>query len=91
MNAEVLIYAYLAICVAMIGFNIACIFVFRMKDKRLDRYSGRFVEIVRQAIENENVTEEHCKFLSKKLKKVNNLMAFDKTLEELFTEDPEQT
>ena len=91
MNAEVLIYAYLAICVAMIGFNIACIFVFRMKDKRLDRYSGRFVEIVRQAIENENVTEEHCKFLSKKLKKVNNLMAFDKTLEELFAEDPEQT
>ena len=30
MKVEVLIYAYLAVCAAMIGFNIACIFVFRV-------------------------------------------------------------
>ena len=91
MKAEVMIYAYLAICVAMIGFNIACIFVFRVKDKRLHRYSQRFIDIVHQAIADGSVTESHCKYLAKKLKKINNLMAFDKALEDLFAQNPEQT
>ena len=91
MKTEVLIYAYLAVCVAMIGFNIACIVVFRMKDKRLEHYSRRFIKMVRQTIEDQIVTEKHCKFLSKKLKKINHLMAFDKTLEDLFVQDPKQT
>ena len=91
MKAEILIYAYLAICVAMIGFNIACIFVFRAKDKRLEHYSKHFIRVVRQAIEEQNVTEAHCTYLARKLKKVNNLMAFDMTLEELFAQNPDQT
>lgn len=91
MKAEVLIYAYLAVCTAMIGFNIVCIFVFCIKDKQLEYYSSRFIKIVRQAIENQTVTEEHCKYLSKKLKKINHFMAFDKTLEELFAQAPKQT
>lgn len=91
MKAEILIYAYLAVCAAMIGFNIACIFVFRVKDKRLDHYSRRFIKIVRQVIEDRTVTEEHCKYLSRKLKKINNLMAFDMTLDDLFAQNPEQT
>lgn len=90
MKAEVLIYAYLAVCAAMIGFHIACIFAFRVKDKRLHHYSRRFIQIVRQVIEDRAVTEAHCKYLSQKLKKINHLMAFDKTLEELFARDPEQ-
>ena len=90
MKVEILIYAYLAVCAAMIGFNIVCIFLFRIKDKRLERYSSRFVIIVRQTIADGTVTEDHRKFLSKKLKKINNLMAFDKTLEELFAQDPSQ-
>ena len=90
MKAEILIYAYLAVCAAMIGFNIACIFVFRAKDKRLYRHSQRFIKVVRQVIEDRSVTEKHCKYLSGKLKKINNLMAFDKTLEELYAQNPEQ-
>ena len=91
MKAEILIYAYLAVCVAMIGFNIACIFVFRVKDKCLDHYSRRFIKIVHQVIAERTVTEDHCKYLSKKLKKINNLMAFDMTLDDLFSQNPEQT
>ena len=91
MKAEILIYAYLAVCAAMIGFNVVCMFIFHVKDKRLDRYSTRFIKIVHQVIEDQTVTEEHCKYLSKKLKKINNLMAFDKTLEELFPQNPKQT
>ena len=90
MKAEVLIYAYLAVCAAMIGFNIVCIFIFRAKDKRLNHYSERFIKIVRQVIEDRTVTEAHCKYLSHKLKKINNLMAFDKTLEKLYAQNPEQ-
>ena len=91
MKTEVLIYAYLAICAAMIGFNTACTIVFRAKDKHLDKYSQRFIRIVRQASDDHKITEEHCKYLSKKLKKINNFMAFDKTLEELYAQDPQQT
>ena len=91
MKAEVLIYAYLAVCAAMIGFNVVCIFVFRIKDKRQDQYSRRFIKIVQQAVEDGTVAADHCKFLSPKLKKINNLMAFDKTLEELFAQSPQQT
>ena len=90
MKTEVLIYAYLAVCAAMIGFNVVCIFVFRVKDKRLYHCSQRFIRIVHQVIEDRTVTEAHCKYLAKKLKKINNLMAFDKTLEELFAQDPKQ-
>ena len=90
MKAEVLIYAYLAVCAAMIGFNIACIFVFRAKNKRLNHYSQRFIRIVRQVIADRTVTEDHCKYLSRKLKKINNLMAFDKTLDALFAQNPEK-
>ena len=91
MKAEILIYAYLAVCAAMIGFNVVCMFIFHVKDKRLDRYSTRFIKIVHQVIEDQAVTEAHCRYLSKKLKKINNLMAFDKTLEELFPQNPKQT
>ena len=90
MKAEVLIYAYLAVCAAMIGFNVACIFAFRLKDKRLHRHSRRFIKIVRQVIGDQSVTEAHCKYLSRRLKKINNLMAFDKTLDALFAQNPEQ-
>lgn len=90
MKVEMLIYAYLAVCAAMICFNIACIFIFRVKEKRLYRYSRRFIRIVRQVIEDRTVTEAHGKYLSRKLKKINNLMAFDRTLDELFAQNPDQ-
>ena len=57
MKAEILIYAYLVVCAAMIGFNIACIFVFCIKDKRLHHYSQRFIRIVRQTIKDQAITD----------------------------------
>lgn len=90
MQVEVLIYAYLAVCAAMIGFNIICIFVFRHKDKKLDDYSGTFTDKVREQIELPEIDAAHRKCLGKELKNVNNLMAFDKTLGELYTQHPEK-
>ncbi|MBQ9134372.1 MAG: hypothetical protein IJX64_07555 [Clostridia bacterium] len=90
MKVEMLIYAYLAVCAAMIVFNIACIFVFRHKDKKLDDRSSAFTDKVRKQTATDEITEAHRKYLCKKLRHVNHLMAFDKTLEALYIEDPQK-
>lgn len=91
MKVEILIYAYLAICASMILFNIACIFVFRHKDKKLEIRHDAFTKKVSAQIQNGQVDEEHCAYLSKKLRRIDHLMAFDKTLEELCAAQPEKT
>ena len=90
MSVEILIGAYIAVCISMIGFNIVCIFVFRQKDKRLDADSNTFTDEVRKQIELPKVTSEHQRYMMKKLRNINNLMAFDKTMEELYPQEPEK-
>lgn len=90
MKVEILIYAYLVVCAAMILFNIACIFAFRHKDKKIDSYSSTFTDRIREQIELPQIDEGHRQYLSKKLRRINYLMAFDKTLEELYPTDPEK-
>lgn len=88
MKVEILIYAYLAICAAMIAFNIVCIFVFRKKERDIARRSIDFTKIVLQQLELDAVEEKHKDFLRKKLRKINHMMAFDETLEELYAQRP---
>ena len=90
MKVEILIYAYLVVCASMILFNIACIFAFRHKDKKIDSYSSAFVDKIREQIDLPEINAAHRKYLSKKLRRINYLMAFDKTLEELYGEKPEK-
>ena len=90
MKVEILIYAYLAVCASMIAFNIACIIVFRRKDRKINSCKVNFAEEIKRCIENNGVDGQHRKFLTKKLRRINNLMAFDKTLEELFPENPDE-
>lgn len=86
MKVEILIYAYLAICAAMILFNIVCIFVFRKKDKNIEKRSINFADCVEEQLDKETVDEAHKKFLRKKLKKIQHMMAFDETLAKLYAE-----
>lgn len=92
MNVEVLIYAYLAVCAAMIGFNIVCIFVFRHKDKKLDRRSRKYTEQICEIIQTDakGVDERHRDTLRKTLRNPAGLMAFDQTLEKLYAEHPHE-
>lgn len=90
MKVEILIYAYLAICVAMIMFNIVCIFVFRKKDKNIKKRTIDFTESIEEQLSKDTIDEAHKKFLRKKLKKINHMMAFDETLEKLYAQKPEQ-
>ena len=90
MKVEILIYAYLAVCTAMIIFNIVCIFVFRKKDKNIEKRSIDFTDSIEEQFSKDTIDEEHKKFLCKKLKKINHMMAFDETLEKLYEQKPEQ-
>lgn len=95
MHVEVLIYAYLSICLAMILFNCVCIFVFRRQDRTLDRRStdliNRITEQIIRIQDGHRVSEEHILFLRKKLRRTGNLMAFDETVGKLIGERPEET
>ena len=87
---ETLIYTYLAICVSMIIFNIVCIYYFHRRDKVLLRCNNRFAEDILKQIQLEQPDEKHLKDLSKKLTKVNYLMAFDEALERAYEKDPDR-
>lgn len=93
MNIENLIYAYLAVCTAMILFNCACIIVFRRRDRELERWSARLTSQVSGQIRlirnGTPVSQEHIRLLCRKLPRIGNLMAFDETLEKLLDQSPE--
>lgn len=89
MKVEILIYAYLAICAAMIIFNIICIFVFRKKDKNIEKRSIDFTQSIEEQLDKGTIDESHKNFLQKKLKKINHMMAFDETLEKLYETRPD--
>lgn len=95
MNVETLIYAYLAICVSMILFNIACMFVFEARDHKLVKRSLKLEHTVEeQFVRVENgghVSSSHKDYLCKKLRKVPHLMAFDETMERLRQTSPQVT
>jgi hypothetical protein len=92
-HVETLIYAYLAVCTAMILFNCACIFVFRRRDRALRRRSARLAEEIAGQIQllrgGGPVSEEHLQSVRRKLRRVGNLMALDETLETLLAQDPD--
>ena len=59
MKVEILIYAYLAVCAAMIIFNIVCIFVFRKKDKNIEKRSIDFTDSIEEQFSKDTIDEEH--------------------------------
>lgn len=93
MYVETLIYAYLAICMAMILFNCACIFIFRRRDRVLRRHSVRLAEEIDRQIQlrrgGSPVSGEHLRILRRKLRRVRNLMVLDESLEDLLNRDPD--
>lgn len=93
MSVEIMIYAYLFICTSMIIFNIATAFLFRYNAKKTVRISKKFYLKVNEqlnGIKNGlSCDAEHKKYMRKKLKRIGNMLAFDKMLEAAYTEDPE--
>lgn len=93
MNVETLIYAYLAICTSMIVFNCVCIFVFRRRDKVIDRRSFRLEDAVTEQLQRiragEPVEESHKNLLKKRLARAGGLMSLDEALDRLLYRTPQ--
>lgn len=93
MSVEVMIYAYLFVCLAMIIFNIVTAIILKQKDKKTVKISENFSNRVKLQLERVKVgepcDENHKQYMQKRLKKVGNMVAFDKMLEAAYLDDPE--
>ncbi len=90
MKVEILIYIYMIVCVSLMIFNTAYTVIM----KRVNRNIDKFVKIYEREITGQitrincglGVTERHKKFLYRKLKNISQLTAFDKSLENIYTD-----
>ncbi len=93
MKVEVMIYVYLAICVGMIVFNIVNAVMSRRRDKKIIRVSrgfeNRLLDELKWLEENGEVHDSHKKYMTRSLKRIGNMRAFDIALEREYTGDPE--
>lgn len=93
MSVEIMIYAYLFICTAMIIFNIVTAVLFKRRAIRTIRTSEKFCLMVNIQLTKIQMGEQcdavHKKYMRKKLKKIGNMLAFDKMLEATYIENPE--
>ena len=90
MKIEIIVYIYLAVCLAMIGFNIVCIFLFRRNDRETEQSRLYYIDLIKSQFGREILEDRHRLMLLKKLTKVRELTAFDKSLEALYAEYPEE-
>lgn len=86
-----MLYAYLFICVSMIIFNIVTAIVLKHKDRKSYRVSEGFRREVSVQLETVKdggeIDEKHRSRLFRKLKRVGNMIAFDKMLEKVYETD----
>lgn len=94
MKVETMIYAYLAICIGMILFNITSAVLSRSREKKILRasrgFQERMLEELKGGEEAQGVSEAHKAYLTRKLKRIGNLRAFDLCLEQVHETDPER-
>ena len=91
MQVELMIYLYLALGLAMIGFNLVCAFYFKHQDKRMVATSKTFERIVKGQLTRTPVSQWHKRYLSRKLRHTRYLMAYDVMLSELHEQDAQMT
>lgn len=90
MKIEILVYSYLAVCLAMIGFNIVCIFLFSRNDRETEHSRLYYINLIKGQFGKETLDERHRLLILKRLTKVRELTAFDKALEILNNEFPDE-
>ena len=93
MKVEIMIYAYFAVCISMILFNIVYVFILRHRVKAIVSNSEKFEKMISKQLQNiENgigVEENHKKYLCKALERTAYITAFDKALEKLYDSNKE--
>ncbi len=93
---ELIIYFYMANCLAVLIFNIIYIFADRFKGKRLGSRSLKMADMLKEQIAHldacGDVEQAHLDRLAVFLKKLENMRAFERSVDELLGEnsDPER-
>lgn len=90
MKIEILVYAYLAVCLAMIGFNIVCVFLFRRSDRKTERSRKYYINLISEQFGKELLDDRHRVLIFNRLKHIRELAAFDNALESLTQEYPDE-
>lgn len=84
---ELMIYIYIAICVSMIAYNIAYVFILRHREKSLSQNAQKLKEHICDQIEllkgGGEISQNHKTYLRKKLDRSSWITAFDKALESI--------
>ena len=92
MRVEVMLYIYLFVCAAMIVFNIVTAILLRKSESRTEKVSRGLRERVMSGLETmdlySGIDKQHKRFLCRKLRRVGNMIAFDKMLEAEYINDP---
>lgn len=95
MKIEIMIYAYIAICVSMILYNIIYVFILKHRASALVSDSEKLEKILNEQIDilkkGGEISEKHKKFLCRELDKTSGITAFDKALEGVFAKEPALT
>lgn len=89
MGSEVLLYGYGMVCLAMLAFNIIYNISLKSRDRRLEHRSEMLARLVREQLDRlrdgQELSRGHMCYLGRKLSHVNNLIAFDRIVEEQLT------
>ena len=93
MFVQILIYVYLGICTGMILYNIVTVLLSRRLAQRSFRDSTRLELAVERELDHfaltGEVNETHLRYMERRLRRMNNMVTFDKALERLRPRRPE--
>lgn len=90
-DVEMLIYAYMFICVSLLGFNVLYIASAGGKKRRQRRRAQRWErEIKAQMSDRKKVSPQHLKKMERKLRRINALIAYQTALEALKQKERER-
>lgn len=92
MRIEIMIYIYGAVCVSMIGFNVAYAILLRSSQPRLEKRTRRLTQAIQAQLarleQGQPVSSRHLARLRRRLLQVKNLTAFDLALRPMVQKDP---
>lgn len=92
MGVEILVYIYLAVCLAMILFNIWTIIFSKLRDKANEKLRERYMSMISEELnairEGRETDEHHVKYMKRALRRQEHLLVFIQVMTELFTEFP---
>lgn len=94
LNPEIVVYVYMASCAAVLLFNLLYIASDKSRGRSLERRCATIKKEIKEQLkrvkEQKNVQELHIKNMSRRLRGLDNLKAYEITILELRNEEPKE-